>query len=109
MIVVKDCRVETDLREVERLPDSERYQEPRWLWVEFGGPREYGHDDLFVYAVESVNRSIETGTGSAVNALPLVLVWSSGGSVSSDACTFRAEANRNPEMDVNFPGGRSRP
>lgn len=93
---VKDSRIEIDVDEVEQLPDGERYQGLRGMWIEAGGVHEYGHNDLLVQGVDARIRT-------TVNPLPLVLVGPSHGSVTFEECTFSVHADRVPPVNVRFP------
>jgi hypothetical protein len=92
---VRGSRIVVDVEGAAHLPDGERYQGARGIWVEAGGKHEYGHGDLLIEGVSAVARS---------NAapFPLLLVEHSHGSVTIRNSRFASAVRGVTPVDARW-------
>lgn len=92
----KNCRIVIDTKNATNLPDGERYQGARGIWVESGGQHKYGHTDLLLENIRVDARS---------NARPatLLLHEHSHGALTVRNCSFRSKVDGATVIDSRYP------
>jgi hypothetical protein len=92
----KNCDIVIDTENARRLPEGERYQGARGIWVEAGGEYDYGHTDLLLEDIDVAMLS---------NARPAVLLLHehSHGALTVRNGSFRSEVEGATVVDSRFP------
>lgn len=92
----KNCRILIDTENAKRVPDGERYEGARGIWVEAGSDYRYGYNDLLLENIQVEALS---------NARPAVLLLHehSHGSLTVRDCSFRSTVDNATVIDSRFP------